>query len=654
MTRTSLLSSLLVLLVLTACRHTGAPEESGELAPLVLSKSKKIVEQDGRKFRDLNGNGQLDLYEDAGQAVDERVEDLLSQMTLEEKAGLMFIEGAPVSEDGRPEGRVGLKGPAVRLPTVVENMEKLKLKNFNIWEIPGNPEVMARWYNEVQLLAEQSRLGIPVTIFSDPRHHFSKNIFSIAATGFSQFCETLGFAAIGDEELMRQFAEVARREYLAVGIRGALHPQVDLATEPRWARINGGFGEDAELSAKLVRAYIEGMQGGKELTSQGVACMVKHFPGGGPQKDGLDPHFGFHQGQIYPGRNFDYHLIPFQAAFEANVASVMPYYGVPMDQTDENVGMAFNKQIITGLLREKYGYDGIVCTDWGLITDTQMGPEVVWEARAWGVEHLSEAERVLKVLDAGCDQFGGEDRVDLIVQLVQESKLSEERIDVSARRILREKFQLGLFDDPFVDETQVSGILAQDEAMELGERSQQQAMTLLKNDDNRLPLPQRELKAYVENLDSSVVAEYATVVSKPGQADLAIIRLSTPWYPVETNNPFALGFHHGDLDFKGAEKARILTLLQTVPTVVDIYLDRPAVIPEIAAAAKALIADYGATDRSVCEVLFGNSAPLGKLPFELPSSMEAVQKQKADLPHDSQDPLYAYGFGLRYAPSPSQ
>ncbi|MCB0621797.1 MAG: glycoside hydrolase family 3 protein, partial [Saprospiraceae bacterium] len=228
---------------------------------------------------------------------------------------------------------------------------------------------------------------------------------------------------------------------------------------------------------------------GKELTSQGVACMVKHFPGGGPQKDGLDPHFGFHQGQIYPGDNFDYHLIPFQAAFEANVASVMPYYGVPMDQTGENVGMAFNKQIITGLLREKYGYDGIVCTDWGLITDTQMGPEVVWEARAWGVEHLSEAERVLKVLDAGCDQFGGEDRVDLIVQLVQESKLSEERIDVSARRILREKFQLGLFDDPFVDETQVSGILAQDEAMELGERSQQQAMTLLKNDDNRLPLP---------------------------------------------------------------------------------------------------------------------------------------------------------------------
>ncbi|MCB0621796.1 MAG: hypothetical protein KDC41_24505, partial [Saprospiraceae bacterium] len=150
MTRTFLLSSLLALLALNACRHTGAPEESGELAPLVLSKSKKIVEQDGRKFRDLNGNGQLDLYEDAGQAVDERVEDLLSQMTLEEKAGLMFIEGAPVSEDGRPEGRVGLKGPAVRLPTVVENMEKLKLKNFNIWEIPGNPEVMARWYNEVQ------------------------------------------------------------------------------------------------------------------------------------------------------------------------------------------------------------------------------------------------------------------------------------------------------------------------------------------------------------------------------------------------------------------------------------------------------------------------------------------------------------------------
>ena len=157
-----------------------------------------------------------------------------------------------------------------------------------------------------------------------------------------------------------------------MGIRVALHPQIDLATEPRWARISGTFGEDAELTAALAVAYIEGFQG-PQLGPNSVACMTKHFPGGGPQNEGLDPHFEFQRGQVYPGNNFDYHLIPFEAAIAAGTASIMPYYGVPVDQTDENVAMSFNKAIITGLLREKYGYDGVVCTDWGLITGVQIG-----------------------------------------------------------------------------------------------------------------------------------------------------------------------------------------------------------------------------------------------------------------------------------------
>ena len=112
---------------------------------------------------------------------------------------------------------------------------------------------------------------------------------------------------------------------------------------------------------------------GDQLDSNSVACMTKHFPGGGPQKEGLDPHFEFQKGQIYPGNHFDYHLIPFEAAFEVNTAAIMPYYGVPVDQTDENVAMAYNKTIITELLREKYQYQGVVCTYWGLITDMDMG-----------------------------------------------------------------------------------------------------------------------------------------------------------------------------------------------------------------------------------------------------------------------------------------
>ena len=465
------------------------------------------------------------------------------------------------------------------------------------------------------------------------------------ATDFSQWCETLGFGAIGDAELVRRFADIARREYLALGIRVALHPQVDLATEPRWARISGTFGEDTQLTARLAKAYIRGFQG-EALGPGSVACMTKHFPGGGPQNEGLDPHFEFHKGQVYPGGNFAYHLRPFEAAFEAGTAMIMPYYGVPVDQTGENVAMSFNKAIITGLLRDKYRYDGVVCTDWGLITDTHMGG-TVWPARAWGVEHLGAADRVLKALEAGVDQFGGESCPELVVELVQSGRLSEERLDLSVRRLLRVKFQLGLFDNPFVDESQVPRVLGDGDAAAAGLASQKRAMTLLKNQHQILPLQGRE-KIFVKNIDATTASGYAQVVATPQEADLAILRIETPWYPVESDNPFARAFHHGDLDFKGEARAEILALLEAVPTIVVLYLDRPAVIPEIDQAAKALLVEYGASDAAVLDVVFGRAAPEGRLPFELPRSMEAVRNQKPDLPYDSDDPLYPFGFGLSF------
>ncbi|MDX1911487.1 MAG: glycoside hydrolase family 3 N-terminal domain-containing protein, partial [Saprospiraceae bacterium] len=359
-------------------------------------------------FRDLNKNGKMDVYEDATQPVEARVNDLLGQMNLEEKAGMMFINGIFINADGTLERKPDAKGIAARMPTAAEYIQGKHMNHFNYWEAPS-PRAIAEGYNAMQKMAENTRLGIPVTIASDPRHYFSNSIFAMAAGGFSQWPEQLGFAAIGDEKLVRKFADIARQEYVAVGIREALHPMADLATEPRWARVSGTFGEDAKLSAKLIKAYVLGFQG-KKLGETSVACMTKHFSGGGPQKEGLDSHFEFHKGQVYPGKMFNYHLIPFEAAFEANTAAIMPYYGVPTDQTSENVGFSYNKDIITKLLREKYKYDGVVCTDWGLVTDAHMGPGVVWPARAWGVEHLSEEDRVKKIIEAGCDQFGGESR----------------------------------------------------------------------------------------------------------------------------------------------------------------------------------------------------------------------------------------------------
>jgi beta-glucosidase len=625
---------------------TSAPPEKGRminmLSQVTAQRSTCIRTENGVDFRDLNKNGKLDIYEDLRQPVEARVEDLLAQMTLEEKAGLMFINGAVVNHDGSLEEDPAVQGFG---RAAVPQMTGQHMNHFNLWQIPS-AHALAAWNNNLQRFAEQTRLGIPVTIASDPRNHFTHNIFSMAATEFSQWCETLGFAAIGDEQLVRRFAETIRAEYLATGIRVALHPQIDLATEPRWARISGTFGEDAHLSARLGRAYIEGLQG-ETMGSRSVACMTKHFPGGGPQYEGLDPHFDFQRGQVYPGDNFDYHLIPFEAAFEAGTAAIMPYYGVPMDQTSENVAMSFNKDIITGLLREKYRYEGVVCTDWGLITDIHMTGGVAWPARAWGVEHLSEVDRVFKVLEAGVDQFGGESCPQYVVELVKAGRVPESRLDESARRLLRLKFELGLFDDPFIDEArlpQVMGIAASTQA---GLDSQRRAMTLLKNDGDILPLSGQQ-KVYVKNMDAGMAARYAEVVDSPQDADFAILRLQTPWYPVDTDLAFARAFHHGDLDFQGEVLEEILALLEAVPTIVVIYLDRPAVIPEISGAAAALLGEYGASDEAMLDVIFGRAQPVGKLPFELPSSMEAVRKQKADVPYDSKDPLYPFGFGLSY------
>ena len=598
--------------------------------------------QDGITFRDLNKNGRLDPYEDARRPVEERVEDLLSQLTLEEKAGMMFHSMIGIN----PEGDLDKQGGPFPMPTASELVVGRRMNHFNVFQMPG-VRPMVEWHNRLQKLAESTRLGIPVTLSSDPRHAYTNNFALGAASGqFSQWPEPIGLAATGDENLVQAFGDIARQEYLAVGIRVALHPMADLATEPRWARINGTFGEDAQLSARMTAAYIRGFQG-ETLGKDSVACMTKHFPGGGPQKDGEDPHFPYGKEQVYPGDNFNYHLIPFEAAFRAGTAQIMPYYGQPIGQAVEEVGFGFNKDVITGLLREKYGFDGIVCTDWGLLTDANLGG-APFPARAWGVEHLSRPERALKALEAGVDQFGGEDCPEILVQLVRDGKISEARIDQSIRRILRDKFRLGLFDAPYLDIEAAERTAGSPAFRQAGDLAQRKSIVLLKNGSpaaKALPL-KRDVKIYVEGLDPAAAAQYGTVVENLDQAEMAILRLNTPYQPRQGNFLEQM-FHSGDLDFKGEEKERILRILDRVPTIVAISLDRPAVIPEIAAKSAALLADFGASDAAVLDVIYGRFAPTGKLPFELPSSMEAVRSQKEDLPYDSENPLFPFGFGLR-------
>src|ERR1700744_6286689 len=328
------------------------------LSPEVNAKSSLIRTTGDVTYRDLNKNGKMDVYEDASQPVEKRVQDLLKQMTLEEKAGMMFYSPIRVNADGTIEDKPASGLLASLSPVGVNEIDKRHITHFNLFSVPA-PDTLAMWYNKMQQYEEKTRLGIPLTIASDPRNQGGAGIFAMSAKTFSMWPDPLGLAAIGDEKETEHFADISRHEYLAVGIRQGLHPQVDLSTEPRWPRISGTFGEDAALSSRMATAYIKGYQGEK-LGPNSVAMMTKHFPAGGPQKNGLDPHFNFQKGEVYPGNNFKYHLVPFEAAFKAGTAAIMPYYGVPMGQQGiPEVGFSYNKAIVTDLFEKN-----IITTAW--------------------------------------------------------------------------------------------------------------------------------------------------------------------------------------------------------------------------------------------------------------------------------------------------
>ncbi|MBT8205164.1 MAG: glycoside hydrolase family 3 protein, partial [Eudoraea sp.] len=518
----------------------------------LLGPEAPTLTENGRTFRDLNKNGKRDVYEDPSAALEVRVADLVSQMNLEEKAGTLFVSMIGTTPEGEPmetpifSTNIIELAASLVLPTNSEMIARKKMNSFNILT-SLDADLMAKYNNSIQKMAERTRLGIPITIATDPRHGTENNPGAALYTpAFSQWPSSLGLAATRDTVLVRHFGDVARQEYRAVGITVALHPMADLATEPRWGRINGTFGEDAELSAQMTKAYVLGFQG-DSLTSNSVACMTKHFSGGGPQKDGEDPHFPYGKEQAYPGDNFNYHVIPFtEGAFPAKTAQIMPYYGIPVGQTSEDVAFGFNRDIITGLLRDSLNFDGVVCTDWNIITDSRIS-----EGKAWGVEDLSYKERVKKVLDAGCDQFGGESIPELIIALVNEGQITEERLDQSVRRVLRDKFRLGLFDDPYVDMGKAKSLVGNDQFREAGKEAQAKSTVLLKN-SALLPL-KKGTKVFVSGMiDPENIEKYGELASRPEDADVILTRLKTP-YDDRDEYFIEQFFHQGRLFYSDSE-----------------------------------------------------------------------------------------------------
>lgn len=620
-----------------------------------LGPEAPVLEANGIQYRDLNKNGVMDLYENPDAPVAERVRDVLSQMTLEEKAGMMFINMIGMLPDGSLQERPMPSNPfTFMIPTNSEMIVRRHMNHFNIMQ-SHDPAAMAAWYNSVQNLAERTRLGIPITIASDPRHSFpSSEAASMFAGDFSVWPEPLGLAATRDTLLVEEFGNIARQEYLAVGIRLALHPMLDLATEPRWSRIYGTFGEDADLSASMGRAYIRGLQG-ESVGTESVATMSKHFPGGGPQDDGWDAHFSYGKDQVYPGNMFDLHVSPFvEGAMAANTAQIMVSYAVGVGIAEDGVGFAFSPSIVTDLLRTELGFEGVISTDWAVLSSKRLLGFTMLESPGWGLEDLAPIDRAEKALAAGVDLFGGESNPEWIVELVNSGRVQESRLDSSVGRLLRDKFLLGLFDDPYVDVNAADNVVGSASFMEAGRIAQQKSIVLLENmttdSGSFLPLGPDE-RIYVQNVDSSVASRYATVVSSPAEATVALLRVHAPYEPPRSRGMLEVLFHQGDLDFKGTELDEILSTTRSLPTIVDIYLDRPAVIPEIAESAAAVLGNFGASDEVILDAVFGRFDPSGRLPLELPSSMDAVRAQLEDVPYDSEDPLFPFGFGLNYSPT---
>ena len=568
-------------------------------------------------------------------------------MSLEEKAGLMF---QTVIEAGADGSLVETAGAISKSPTSVVVKDK-HLSHFNV-HVLEDARMAARWHNALQSLAEQTPHGIPVTISTDPRHAFMENAgVSFTARAFSQWPEPLGLAALRDADLVRRFADIARQEYAAVGIRAALHPTLDLATEPRWARQAGTFGQDPDLVTELGVAYLKGFQQ-DELGPGSVACTSKHFPGGGPQKDGEDAHFPYGREQVYPGERFGDHLKPFPPVIAAGTAAIMPYYGMPVGleidgEKIEEVGFGYNRQVVTGLLREQLGYDGVVVTDWELVNDNHVGDQVL-PARAWGVEHLDPHGRMELILHAGADQFGGEECVDILLDLVRQGRVSEERVDESARRLLAVKFRLGLFDNPFVDEDAAARTVGRQDFRDEGYAAQAGSVTLLQNGSHRhdAVLPLRPgLRIYAENVSPEAVAAHGVLVDRPEDADVALVRLMAPFEP-RSDLFLESWFHQGSLDFPPGLVARLARLAERCPLVVDVVLDRPAVLTPLLGIASAVVGSYGTSDPALLDALTGAIAPQGRLPFDLPRSMEQVRRHGEDVP-GYDDPLFAFGHGLR-------
>lgn len=700
----------------------------------------KILTVDRFAFKDLNKNGTLDKYEDWRLSVEERAKDLATQLTIEEIAGLMLYsahQSIPARSRGYFAGTYNGKNftEGETDPSDLTDQQKKFLKEDNLRHVllttVKSPVVAAEWNNKLQAFCEGLGKGIPANNSSDPRHGTrAKAEYDAAAGGdISMWPSSLGMAATFDPALVQKFGKIASKEYRGLGITTALSPQVDIATEPRWMRFSGTFGESPQLSAAMGRAYCDGFQTstGNQETAGGwgyhsVNAMVKHWPGGGSGEGGRDAHYGIGKYAVYPGNNFDSHLIPFlDGAFKLKggtkmASAIMPYYTISWNQDKkygENVGNAYSRYLITDLLRDKYNYDGVVCTDWG-VTDDHNALDVFIDGHSWGAETMSVVDRHHKLLMAGVDQFGGNNEAQPVIDAYQKgvAALGEAamraRMEKSAVRLLKNIFQVGVFENPYLDIAKTKATVGNPEFMKTGYEAQLKSVVLLKNKNNTLPLsaqktvyvPKRYVPAsrnflgmetpastdYPINLD--LVKKYFNVTDNPDEADVALVFIENPRATIGYdkadvekggNGYIPISLQYSDYtataaratsiaggdpmedftnrSYKGKSTktanhtdAKLVTetkaKMKGKPVIVSVNTGNPLVFSEIEKAASALLVNFNVQDQAIFDLLAGKAEPTALLPMQMPANMETVEKQAEDVPFDLE--VYEDSEGNRY------
>ncbi len=647
--------SLLGAAAMTASMLTGISFAEGETytQPTLSPHSKSVLEVDGYQFIDLNGNGELDVYEDWRQDAETRAADLVSQMTVREKiAQMQHPTYLP-----RADGKIA--------PYLKDYCSEYGIGMLLIREL-NSVEAAATTMNTIQEYAESSRLGVPVLVSMDSVHGLSY------VSGATVTPHNLALAATRDEALVTKLAEIARDEHLAVGVRMTLSPEADIASEPRWGRVMETFGEDPDLVTQMVTAQVVAFQNGRDGLNTGsiVACM-KHFPGAGPQMEGKDT-----SPIISSEETLQIHLKPYYAALEVNVASIMPYYSVPLALDMENSAIG-SKATLQDLLRDEMGFTGIIQTDWGMIWAIQEALGTMTG------EEVSDEEAILiGVTQSRVDGIGGESirLIDLMEEYTQEGKIDEAILTAAATRIVKVKFEMGMFENPYCDVDYAVSFVGNEENQKVNLQAAREAMTLLKN-DGALPLNADAKQTILVcgprafDTDSLVggwssaqdgltiadaVAAYAgentTVLTEKEdvgvikelaqQADVIIVSIGEPSYQ---HDPV---WGYDTLEIVQSQQEILEAAVASGKTVITVVTGgRPYILTWCDENTNAILEAYypGAKGGiAIAETLFGMNNPTGKTPMQFPRNMESVNAQEGDVSFDLENPLYDYGFGLSY------